>query len=183
MEEKQSPLLKSSLSNGIVLGILSILISVIVWVGGFIESMGIFGSTIIGVISLIINFIILFIFAKNYRNKEFGGYISFKEAFKFVLLVIIFATVITIIYTYIFHKFIAPDYMANLYAVLEQKLIIYLENMGASEEIIDKQLKQFNEVPSIWKTLSQSALFGLIGGIIISLIVAAVVKKKDEVPE
>lgn len=183
MEEKKSPLLKSSLNNGIILGIISILISVIVWVGGFIESMGIFGSAIIGVITLIINFIILFIFAKNYRNKEFEGYISFKEAFKFVFLVIIFATVITIIYNYIFHKFIAPDYMANLYAVMEQKLIVYLENMGATEEIIDNQLKQFDEIPSIWKTLRQSLLFGVIGGVIISLIVAAIVKKNDEVPE
>ena len=67
--------------------------------------MGVFGGAIIGLISFAITFILLWIFPKNYRNKECEGYISFMEAFKFTMLVIVFSTVISVIYSYIFNAF------------------------------------------------------------------------------
>ncbi|WP_319265463.1 DUF4199 domain-containing protein [uncultured Draconibacterium sp.] len=180
MEQNSSPLLKSSLTYGIYVALISILLQVIIWAGGLMESMGMFGSAILGIVSIIISFVVLFIFTKNYRNKEFGGYISFAEAFKFAMLVSIVSTVILIIYTYIFHNFIAPDYLENLMASMQQKTMEFMESRGVPEASIDQALAQFEEVPSMAKTLRQSALSGLIGGAIISLIVAAIVKKKVE---
>ncbi len=180
MEQKSSPLMKSSLTYGVYLGLISILISVVIWAGAVIESMGLFGGAIIGVFSLVISFVLIFIFAKNYRNKEFGGYISFGDVFKFTMLVVVFSTIISVIYTYIFNTFIAPDYMENLMAVMQQKTMMFMDGKGVSEAQMDKALAKFEDIPSIGKTLRQTALNGLIVGAIIALIVSAIVKKREE---
>ncbi|MDX8339094.1 DUF4199 domain-containing protein [Draconibacterium sp. IB214405] len=180
MEQKSSPLLKSSLTYGIYAALISIFISVVIWAGGLMESMGIFGSAIIGVISLVISFVVMLVFTKNYRNKEFEGYISFSEAFKFALLVSVVSTIILVVYNFIFHSFIAPDYIENLYATLQQKTLEYMESRGVPDAAIEQTLERFEDVPTIAKTIRQTVLSGLIGGAIISLIVAAIAKKKVE---
>uniref|UniRef100_UPI0032177F1B DUF4199 domain-containing protein n=1 Tax=uncultured Draconibacterium sp. TaxID=1573823 RepID=UPI0032177F1B len=180
MEQKSSPLMKSSVTNGVYLGLIGILISVVIWAGGLIESMGIFGGAIIGLVSFVISCILIFIFTKTYRNKELGGFISFGEAFKFAMLVVIVSTLISVFYNYIFHSFIAPDYMQNLMAVMQQKTMTFMESKGVPEAQMDAALEKFQEIPTIWKTLRQTAVTGIISGAIISLIVAAIVKKKEE---
>ncbi|WP_319503245.1 DUF4199 domain-containing protein [uncultured Draconibacterium sp.] len=180
MEQKSSPLLKSSLTYGLYVALISIFINVIIWAGGVMESLGIFGSVIVALLSFVISFVILFIFTKNYRNKEFEGYISFAEAFKFAMLVTVVSTVILVIYTYIFHSFIDPNYMENLMASMQQKTLEFMESRGVPDASIDQAMEKFKEIPTIAKTLRQAALSGIIGGGIISLIVAAIVKKKVE---
>ncbi len=180
MEQKSSPLLTSSLTYGLYSALISIFLNVVIWAGGIMESLGLFGSLIVALLSFVISFVILFIFAKNYRNKEFEGYISFTEAFKFLMLVTIVSTVILVIYTYIFHSFIAPDYMENLMASMQQKTLEFMESRGIPDASIDQAMEKFKEIPTIAKTLRQAALSGIIGGGIISLIVAAIVKKKVE---
>ena len=185
MEEKSTSIWKSSLTYGFYLALISIAISVVIWVGNVIESMGIFGSALIGLFSFVITFFMLFFFTKSYRNKELNGIISFKDAFLFAFLVVIFSTLITTVYNYIFHTLIDPEYMKNVMAVMQQKTMDYMEKVGAPEAQIEKTLEKFAEIPTVWKTLKQGILYGLIGGSIISLIVAAIVKKKEvfEIPE
>jgi hypothetical protein len=180
MEEKAVSIWKSSMNYGIYLGIISILLSVIIWAGGIMEKMGIFGSAIIGLISLLITFIALFIFTKIYRNKEVGGYISFGHAFKFAFLVVVFSIIISSIYNYIFYTVIDPDYMKNMMLMLQEKTQQYMQKVGAPESQIEKTMEKFEEIPSIWKTLRQGVIYGIVGGGIISLIVAAIVKKKED---
>jgi uncharacterized membrane protein (DUF485 family) len=185
MEEKSTSIWKSALTYGSYMALISIALSVVIWAGGLLESMGLFGSAIIGLLSFVISFLLLLFFTKAYRNKELNGFISFKQAFQFAMLVIIFSVLITTVYNYIFHTLIDPEYMKNLMAVLQQKTMDYMEKVGAPEAQIEKTLEKFSEIPTIWKTLRQGIVTGLIAGAIISLIVAAIVKKKEEdiVPE
>lgn len=181
MEDQKSTLLmRSSLTSGIYLGLISILLSVIIWAGSIIESMGIFGAVIIGLFSFVLTFILVLIFSKNYKKKAFGEYINFIEVFKFALLAIIFSIVISLIYTFIFNKFIDPEYTKNLMAVLEQKTLQFMESKGAPESQIDKTLEKFKDIPSLGETLKQTVINGLIAGVIISLIVSLIVRKKPE---
>lgn len=185
MEEKSASIWKSSAIYGLYMGLISIAISVIIWAGGLMESMGLFGSAIIGLLSFVITFLLLLFFTKAYRNKEMDGIISFKQAFQFAMLVIVFSVIISTIYNYVFHTLIDPEYVKNLTAVMQQKTMDYMEKMGAPESQIEKTLEKFSEIPTLWKTLRQGILYGLIGGGILALIVAAIVKKKEtiEVPE
>lgn len=185
MEEKSASIWKSTGIYGLYMGLISIALSVIIWAGGLMESMGLFGSAIIGLLSFVITFLLLLFFTKAYRNKEMNGIISFKQAFQFAILVVIFSVLISTIYNYVFHTLIDPEYMKNLMAVMQQKTMDYMEKVGAPESQIEKTLEKFSEIPTIWKTLRQGIIFGVIGGGVLALIVAAIVKKKEaiEVPE
>lgn len=180
MEQNSSSIMKPALTSGVYLGLVSIFLSIAIWALGLLESMGLFGGVIIMILSFVISFVLIFIFTKNYRNKELGGYISFGEAFKFAILAVIISTVITLIYTYIFHAFIAPDYLENLMAIMQQKTAEFMSSKGVSDAQMDATLEQFNEIPTMAKTLRQAALGGLIGGAVISLISSAIVRKKLE---
>ncbi len=180
MEEKSASIWKTSLTYGFYLALISIAISVVIWAGGLLESMGLFGGIFIGLGSFLITFIVLFIFAKSYRIKDLGGYASFGDIFKFAMLVILISTIISLIYTYIFNAFIDPDYMEHIMAVMQQKTLDFMEGKGVPDAQMDKAIEKFKEIPTMAKTLRQTALNGLIGGAIISLIVAAIVKKKEE---
>lgn len=179
-EQKSTTLLKSSLTSGIYLGLISILFSVIIWAGGIVESMGIFASAAIGLLSIVITFVLLLIFTINYRKKEWGNYISFGEAFKFAILAVVFSTMITAIYTFIFHKFIDPEYLQNVMAIMGQKTADYMASKGVPDSAIDEAMERFKDVPTIAKTIRQTLLNGLIVGAIISLIVALIARKKNE---
>ncbi|SHE74527.1 Protein of unknown function [Mariniphaga anaerophila] len=179
MEQKPVSLWKSSLTYGIYLGLISILLSVIIYITGLIEKLGLMGTALIGIASLVLTFVFLLIFSKNYR-KEMGGYISFSDAFQFGLLAILFSVILSTVYNYIFHTLIDPEYTKNIMMVMQQKTITYMENAGVPETQIDKAIEKFEDLPSLWDTLRQGIVSGLISGVILSLITAAIVKKKEE---
>ena len=180
MEQKSPSLINSSLTYGCYLSLVGILLSVIIWAGGIIESLGLFGSLAIGFAIFVITFFVLWVFAAKYRNNVHGGYIDFLEVLKFTLLVILFSTIISTIYNYIFHSFIDPEYMKNIMTVMQQKTLTLLENSGASEAQIQDTMAKFEEIPTVTKTLLQGVKSGLIGGVIMSLIVSLIVRKKNE---
>ena len=64
--------------------------------------------------------------------------------------------------------------------MLQEKTQQYMQKVGAPESQIEKTMEKFEEIPSIWKTLRQGVIYGIVGGGIISLIVAAIVKKKED---
>jgi hypothetical protein len=70
-------------------------------------------------------------------------------------------------------------------AVMQEKTMIFMESNGVPESQMDKAIEKLQEIPTIWKTLRQTALSGIIAGGILSLIVSAIVKKNpsDEVSE
>lgn len=175
------------ITYGIYLGIISILISVLIWATNLMESLGLWGSALIGIGNLIILLILLTIFTINYRNKYFEGFISYKNAFVFGLLAILVSLVLGIIYNIIFHKFIDPGYMERITMMMQDKTLEMLQNRGMSEDQIEQAMRRFENqgVPTLAKTIRQSLIGGVIGGIIMALISAAIGKKKpaDEVPE
>jgi ABC-type Fe3+ transport system permease subunit len=131
--------------------------------------------------------ILLTIFTVNYRNKYFGGYISYKNAFLFGLLAVLVSIVLGIIYNIIFHKFIDPGYLERITMMMQDKTLEMLQSRGLSEDQIEQAMRRFEDqgVPTVAKTLRQSLIAGVIGGVIMSLISAAIGKKKPEdvIPE
>ncbi|MBN1821539.1 MAG: DUF4199 domain-containing protein [Prolixibacteraceae bacterium] len=178
--EQKSSLLKSSLIYGLYLGLISILISVVIWATSLMEIMGIFGTSIIGLLSLIITFILLLVFTKSYRKKDLGGSITFGQAFLFGLLVMIFCTILTSIYNYVFSTIIDPEYTERLMAVLQQKTMEYMERVGAPESQINKAMERFGDVPTVFESIKRNVMYGVIGGAVMSLIIAASIRKKPK---
>jgi hypothetical protein len=141
------------------------------------------GSALIGIVSLVITLTILIIFTKLYRDKELGGTITFGQAFKFGFVVVVVSVIVNSIYTYIFQSFIDPEYMTRVMQSIQGKTLAYLEKVGASEVQINKTMEKFADVPTAMKSVKQALISGLIGGAILSLISSAVIKKNKKESE
>lgn len=178
MENKVSPF-KPALNSGIIMAIVSIVISVLIWVFGLLESMGIMGGLYIMVFSLIITVVLLVVFTKGYRDTFFAGKITYGQAFIYGLLVIVISTVIVAIYNYVFNSFIDPDYIQNITLAMQDKTVAMMEKSGASADAIDNVLVKFEEqgVPTVMKQVQQGLIGGVVGGLFMALISAAIVKK------
>ncbi|MDX9906164.1 MAG: DUF4199 domain-containing protein [Bacteroidales bacterium] len=111
----------------------------------------------------------------NYRNKYNNGFITYGEAFKIGLLTVLFLSVITSIYTFIFFKFIDPGAMNEIMLKAEQSML----DQGRTDMEIEQGMKFMQMVNNVgWYTF-----FGFLGtfviGIIISLITSAFIKKEN----
>lgn len=120
---------------------------------------------------IIIGFFIFGI--RNYREKGLDGKITFGQAFLQGLSIGIIGYAIIAAFTYIFHAFIAPEYMA----AQMDGFIMFMESMGIPDEALDEAVSDFEEnLPPINQFLSVLKSGGIMT-IIFSVIIAASVKK------
>ena len=185
MEPQKPNALKLSMTYGIYLAGISIVISVIIWATNLMEVLGLFGSMFISVIQLVIIVLFLLYFTKSYRNTQLDGKITFSQAFVFGVLIVVFSSVISSLYSYIFNKYIDPDYAHRIITMMQDKTYQWMSSKNVPEEQIDTAMKRFEEkgIPSPLETLQTSLMFGLIGGAIMSLISSAIVKKNVTNPD
>lgn len=179
MEEQSSNRLKVTMTYGIYLAGISIAISVFVWATSLIEHIGIFGSAFIGILQLALMAFLLVYYTKRYRDTMFNGKITFGQAFSFGVMLVVFSSLISSLYSYILNKYIDPDYMHRVMTMIQDKTYQMLSNSGMSQDQIEAQMIKIEEkgIPSPIETLVSSLEGGLIGGAIMSLISSAIVKK------
>ena len=179
MEEQASNRLKATATYGIYLAGISIAISVIVWATGLIEHIGLFGSAFIGILQLALMAFLLVYYTKRYRDTMFNGKITFGQAFSFGVMLVVFSSLISSLYSFILNKYIDPDYMHRVMTMIQDKTYQMLSNSGMSQDQIEAQMIKIEEkgIPSPIETLVSSLEGGLIGGAIMSLISSAIVKK------
>jgi len=179
MEQQPNTKLKVTMTYGIYLAAISIVLSLIIWATSLIEHMGLFGSAFIGVFQLVMLAFLLVYFTKRYRDTMFDGRITFGQAFSFGVMIIVFSSVISSLYSFILNKYIDPDYMHRVMTMIQDKTYQMLSNSGLSQDQIDAQMSKFEEkgIPTPIETLVSSLEGGLIGGAIMSLISSAIVKK------
>jgi heme O synthase-like polyprenyltransferase len=122
---------------------------------------------------------LLVYFTKQYRDTLFDGKITFGQAFTFGVLLVVFSSVISALFSYILNKYIDPEYMQRVMTMIQDKTYQLLANNGLSQEQIDSQMARLENkgIPSPMETLVSSLEGGLIGGAIMSLISSAIVKK------
>lgn len=179
MEEQSSNRLKVTMTYGIYLAGISIAISVFVWATSLIEHIGLFGSAFIGILQLALMAFLLVYYTKRYRDTMFNGKITFGQAFSFGVMLVVFSSLISSLYSYILNKYIDPDYMHRVMTMIQDKTYQMLSNSGMSQDQIESQMVKIEErgIPSPIETLVSSLEGGLIGGAIMSLISSAIVKK------
>ncbi len=130
-QEKRPTLFSSSISYGIYTGIALIVYSVIIyvldltfekwtsWLNYAILLAGIILSTL------------------QYRNKILGGYISYGQALGFGVLLSLWASILSGIYTFAFYQFIDPEALNQLKIIMEET---YLER-GLSPQQVEQAMK------------------------------------------
>jgi CDP-diglyceride synthetase len=153
---------------GIICGIVSILYATIINITGnqANKTLSWFGLVII-VTTLVFAF-------RTFKNSN-NGFMTLKEGFGIGAIISIISTLLSVIYTYIYTKFIDPDYFEVIKELQQDEL--------AKQGIPDEQIEQSMKIIEKFMTpeiISVTALVtSIIGGLIISVIVAAIMKKES----
>lgn len=179
MEQQPNTRLKLAMTYGLFLAGINIAWNIIVWATALLEHLGLFGSAFIGIFNLVLLVFLLVYFTKKYRDTFFDGRITFGQAFSFGVMLVVFSSVVTALYSYILNRFIDPEYMHRIMTMIQDKTYQMMSNSGLSQEQIDAQMAKFEQkgIPTPIETLVSSLEGGLIGGAIMSLISSAIVKK------
>jgi len=173
MEEKTASIWKSTFMSGVYLAIVLILVSVVFYVTGntfskiaqYLSYVFMIGGVIYGQIS--------------YR-KLLGGEITYGQALGAGVLTLLFASVLSSIYTYLLYTVIDPSLMEQMRIFTEETLV----QRGIPEE----QMQMSLDIALKFQTPVMMVVMGIFGGafigLIISLITSIVIKKNpsDEVP-
>ena len=180
--EQKSTFWKSAMTYGVYLAGISIVWSLIIWAGGLLEKMGLFGSMALGLVNLAIMVTFLLICTKLYRDRVLDGNITFGNAFVLGLMIVVFSTIITGVFSYILNKYIDPEYMGRVVAAMQEKMYQWLSSKGMSQDQIDAAMTKFEQkgVKTPFETVIANIEGGLIGGSIMSLISSAIVKKNKK---
>jgi len=124
--------------------------------------------------------IVMLVLAGLNVRTLFGGAINFKKALKVVFLTYVISALLLSFFYYSLYNFIDTE----LGEILKQEAIENIDKLtitfGGSDEVVDRAMEEL-EKQEFTPTLGQTALnflYSCIFGIIISLIIAAIIKKK-----
>jgi hypothetical protein len=173
--------LRQALNHSLVYATISILISVIIWITNLFSILGLMGNAVIGILNLVIMYSALLIFTKHFRNNYLDGYMDFGKAYLYGLIIIVGSSFLVMFYNFIFFSYIDPGYTEKMLMVMQEKMSIFLQNKGLSEDKIDEVLSKFKDVPiqSPFQTAKSGFVQSVILGAILALISAAFARKSN----
>ena len=160
----------NALTWGIILGLVSIVYSVILYMVD-----QVFNQTL-GYLSILILIAGLVISVKSYRDNVLEGEITFGKAFGFGVLVALVSAVLGAIYSYLLYTVIDPDLQKKMLEMAAEKML----EKGVPEGQIDQALEITKRFMSPVITSIGAVFSGTLIGTIISLVVAAIFKKESE---
>jgi uncharacterized protein DUF4199 len=140
-------------------------------------------SMVIGYATMVLAFSLIFAGIKIFRDKYNGGVVSFGKAFLAGLYISLIASTIYVATWALEYKYVFPDFMEKYSA----HMIKEVKASGAGEAQVAEKLKQMNAYSDMYKnpmffTLMTYAEI-LPVGIIISLISALILKRKNKMAQ
>ena len=167
MEKKNTSVLVNALIWGAIIGLVSIVYSVILYMLNqtLNRTLGYFGFVIL---------IAGLAFAmKNYRDNVLDGVLPFGKAFGFGMLVVLVSALIGGIYGYLLYAVIDPDLVGKMMDMQSEQML----ERGLTEDKVEQALevtKRF--MTPVFMFISGFVVNLLMGGVL-SLIIAAIFKK------
>lgn len=135
-------------------------------------------SMLIGYASMLIAFSLVFVGIRNYRDKYNEGMISFGQAFKIGIMIVLIASTMYVLAWLIDYFFFIPDFIEKYSA----HMIDELKASGASQEEIDKQTKEMADFAVRYKNPLFNAMMTYVEvlpvGLIVTLISSLILKRK-----
>jgi len=168
MENKKSSATQTMLNYGLILGFVSILLSVGIYAMGMIYDQGM----VVMLLSFVIMAVVIFLGMKNF--KVGNGSLTLGEALKIGLGIALVGAIISIIYQQIFITFIEPDFMENMMKVGEQKMLEQNPNMTDEQLEMAKGMQEKMSGPLVG--IAMGIIGSLFFGFIISLIEGLILK-------
>ncbi|HEY1009731.1 MAG TPA: DUF4199 domain-containing protein [Daejeonella sp.] len=178
MELSLQNLNKAAINNGVIIGILSAILGIVI----FYTAPALFGSMGFGIGNMVFLLLVYIYFTLDLR-KKIGGYWNFRQALKGIFLMAFVAGLIVAVFNFIFYKFIEPGAFATISGHVEEGLRSTFENMGMDEDAADqtvaKQIEQMRSQfdPTI-KDFFTNLGIAIVVEFVLSLIFAAIFKKE-----
>lgn len=168
MEQKVN-VWKANLTNGVILALVGIVYSLVMY---FLD---LSLNKVQGYVFMVIQFVMLYILLKSYRDNVMHGQITFGEAFAAGVIISLFYVLIMAVFSYILYSVIDPGLVAKQLAQAE-------EGMRAKGNLTEAQIEagmKFTEkimkpaIMAIW-----GIVFGMIFSTLLSLIVSIFIRKE-----
>lgn len=180
MENKKS-LISSTLTSGVIFGIILILYSLII----YIFNINLFGGgkmMINFLVTLVIIIACLVVFGKKAREEVYGGVATYGNMLVIGMLITLFAAIVAAIYNILLNTVIDPDYQEAMFNKGIDFTREMMEKRNVPEDTIEQAIDRAMEkgIPSVIKSTIQSLISTFIFGFIVSLITSGILKK-DEV--
>ncbi len=176
MEVQQVEAKKFVLNYGILLGILSVILGVIMYVTN--------AYTDPSIIYTVIGFLILIgviSYGINAFKTENGGFLKLSDALKVGIGIAVIGGIITAIWSFLLMNYIEPDYMVQVMDVSREKM------MESNPNLTDAQINSMMDMSAKFTTPWMIMAFSLIGnlffGLLISLIAGLIMKNKNPYEE
>jgi hypothetical protein len=179
MEPNKPQLIKNVLVYGAILGIASILFTVILFIFKILP-VGITTPVIIFIVTAAIYYIAIHISTKKIRDEQMDGFMTYGQGLLIGLCIALIASVISSLYNYIHTTYIDPGYMARVIAAQKEWMVNFMNKANVSADQIDEAMSKIDEKMldqnPVW-TILKSIIGGTIFGFVISLITSAFLKK------
>jgi len=169
MEKKNTSVLINALIWGVIIGLVSIVYSVILYM---------LDQTLnraLGYAGLIILIAGLAIAMKSYRDNVLDGILPFGKAFGFGMLIVLVSALIGGIYGYLLYTVIDPDLVGKLMDFQAEKML----EQGLSEDQVEQTLEVTKRFISPAFIFVSGLIMNLLMGAVLSLIIAAIFKKEE----
>lgn len=166
--EKSVNVWKANLVNGLILGLLSVVFTLVMW---FLDQT--FNKNL-GYIFILVQVVVLFFLVKSYRDNYMHGMITYGQALGAGVIIFLYASIITSLFSVLLYTVIDPGLTAKGVAFMEQ---MYLDR-GLTQEQTDAALKVAGKMMQPALMIPVGLITNMFYGLIISLIVAAFVRKE-----
>jgi hypothetical protein len=128
--------------------------------------------SLLGLLLIVAMVLIPILGVREHRNNQLGNLISFGRAFLVAMLILAVGMLISTIFNYVYTNFINPSYVDTL----KEGMTEMLEKYNVPEAQLEESLKQIEEMKTPMGNLKGLAK-NLAGGAVISLIIAAIMKR------
>jgi hypothetical protein len=169
MEKKNPSMLINALNWGLIIGLASIVYSVLLYM------LNLMFNQALGYAGVIIIIAGLAIAMKNYRDNVLDGVMPFGKAFGFGMLIILVAALLGAIFTYLLFAVIDTGLSERALEFTSEKMMKRGVPEAQLDVILERAAKFQKPVPAAITGFITSVL----GGVVLSLIIAAIFKKEE----
>jgi len=164
--------MKIALKYGLIYSGINILWSLVLYVTNLVRSDM---SWVFNIVSMIIPVVCIVFAVKEYKATLGNGWMKFSEVFKFGLVICLVGGLIAAAYTVLYVQVIDTEFMN----FIQEKQMNKMVEMGMPEEQIEIAINQSAKFQTPFWMFTWTLLGALLTGTIISLIMAAVLKKPN----
>ena len=169
-EVTKTPFWKPALIYGAIVGFVSILLGVILYI------LGLTTKNWVSWVTSLITLAVLIYCLVAYRKEYLGGFASYGQIFLMALVIGIISTIFSTLYSYILMGLIDPDLIDKIKLVAEERI---MSNPRIPESYHDVALERLDKQMTLKRMLIMGAVAGIAINAIVGLIAAAFIKKEE----